>query len=83
MYVGIKVARQISVSNEVYELLSKRKGKKSFSEVIKESLCSTKKKTDIMKFAGVMKNEKEKLEQLKIQIAAEREANYGRSFEEE
>jgi predicted CopG family antitoxin len=77
------VARQISVSNEVYELLSKRKGKKSFSEVIKERFCSTEKKTDIMKFAGIMKDDKEKLEQLKLQIAAEREANYGRSFEVE
>jgi predicted CopG family antitoxin len=77
------MARQISVSNEVYELLSKRKGKKSFSEVIKESLCANKKKTDIMKFAGIMKDEKEKLEQLKLQIETEREANYGRSFEEE
>jgi hypothetical protein len=31
-----------------------------------------------MRFAGIMKNEKEKLEKLKLQIAAEREANYGR-----
>jgi predicted CopG family antitoxin len=77
------MARQISVSNEVYELLSKRKGKRSFSQVIKESLCATEKKTDIMKFAGIMKDEKEKLEQLKLQIEAEREANYGRSFEVE
>ena len=84
MYVGwIGVARQISVSNEVYELLSKRKGKKSFSEVIKENLCANKKKTDIMKFAGIMKDEKGKLEELKKQIAAEREANYGRTFDEE
>ena len=36
-----------------------------------------------MKFAGIMKDEKEKLEQLKIQIEAERDANYGRSFEVE
>jgi len=79
----LEMARQISVSNEVYELLSKRKGKKSFSEVIKESLCQTEKKTDIMKFAGIMKNEREKLKQLKLQIEAEREANYGRSFEED
>jgi predicted CopG family antitoxin len=77
------MARQISISNEVYELLSKRKGTKSFSQVIKESLCANEKKTDIMKFAGIMKDEKEKLEQLKLQIEAEREANYGRSFEEE
>ena len=49
------MARQISVSNEVYELLSKRKGKKSFSQVIKENLCSQEEKMDIMSFAGVMK----------------------------
>lgn len=77
------MARQISVSNEVYELLLERKGKKSFSQVIKENLCTTEKKTDIMKFAGIMKDDKEKLERLKAQIAAEREANYGRTFEVE
>ncbi len=77
------MARQISVSNEVYELLLERKGKKSFSEVIKESLCTTKKKTNIMRFAGIMKDEKETLEALKKQIAAEREANYGRTFDVE
>jgi predicted CopG family antitoxin len=76
------MARQISVSNEVYELLLEHKGKKSFSEVIKESLCSPKKKTDIMKFAGIMADEKGKLLELKKQIAAEREANYGRTFDE-
>jgi predicted CopG family antitoxin len=75
------MAKQISVSDEVYQLLLKRKGNKSFSQVIKESLCSTQKKTDIMRFAGIMKDEKEKLQQLKQQIEAEREANYGRSFE--
>ena len=81
MYIGeFNMARQISVSNEVYELLSKRKGKKSFSQVIKENLCSLEGKKDIMSFAGVMKNEKDKLELLKLKIAAEREANYGRAL---
>jgi predicted CopG family antitoxin len=74
------MSRQISVSNEVYELLSKRKGKKSFSQVIKENLCSEEKKVDIMSFAGVMKVDKEKLELLKSKIAAEREANFGRAL---
>ena len=68
------MARQISVSNEVYELLAKRKGKKSFSQVIKENLCSQEEKKDIMSFAGAMKNEKQKLELLKSKIATEREA---------
>ena len=76
------MARQISVSNEVYELLSKRKGKKSFSEVIKENLILKEEKKDIMRFAGIMKNERKKLEELNSTIAAEREANYGRDFEE-
>jgi predicted CopG family antitoxin len=72
------MARQISVSNEVYELLTKRKGKKSYSEVIKESLCTEKEKTDIMAFAGALKDDKKKLEAAKKKIDAEREANYGR-----
>jgi predicted CopG family antitoxin len=75
------MARQISVSNEVYELLLERKGKKSFSEVIKENLCPKEKKVDIMSLAGILKEDKEELEKLKKQIAAEREANYGRTFE--
>jgi predicted CopG family antitoxin len=75
------MARQISVSNEVYGLLLERKGKKSFSEVIKESLCSKEEKVDIMSLAGILKEDKEQLEKLKKQIAAEREANYGRTFE--
>jgi predicted CopG family antitoxin len=74
------VARQISVSNEVYELLSKRKGKKSFSQVIKENLLRKEEKVDIMSLAGILKDDKEKLERLKSQIAAEREQNYGRTF---
>ena len=75
------MARQISVSNEVYELLLKRKGKKSFSEVIKENLCPKEEKVDIMSLAGILKDDKQALERLKQQIAAEREANYGRTFE--
>jgi predicted CopG family antitoxin len=75
------MARQISISNEVYELLSKRKGKKSFSQVIKESICSEDKKIDLMSLAGILKEDKQSLEQLKKQIATEREANYGRKFE--
>jgi predicted CopG family antitoxin len=76
------VARQISVSNEVYELLSERKGNKSFSQVIKENLCPKEEKKDIMHFAGIMKNDRKKLEELNEKIAAEREVNYGRDFEQ-
>ena len=75
------MARQISVSNEVYELLVKRKGNKSFSQVIKENLCPKEEKFDIMSLAGILKDDKKALERLKKQIEAEREANYGRTFE--
>ena len=74
------MARQISVSNEVYELLLERKGKRSFSEVIKENICGKEEKPDIMSFAGALKNEKQTLEELKAKIAKEREANYGRAL---
>jgi predicted CopG family antitoxin len=81
MYIlGVRLARQISVSNEVYELLLEKKGKRSFSEVIKDSICSQKEKTEIMSFAGALKKEKKTLEDLKAKIEQEREANYGRSL---
>jgi predicted CopG family antitoxin len=65
-------------SQTVYELLLEKKGKRSFSEVIKESICGKEEKPDIMSFAGALKNEKQTLEELKAKIAKEREANYGR-----
>jgi hypothetical protein len=34
-----------------------------------------------MKLAGILKDDKKKLDRLNAQIAAEREANYGRTFE--
>jgi predicted CopG family antitoxin len=72
------LARQISVSNEVYELLLEKKGKRSFSEVIKESLNPQKKRPDLMSLAGILKDDKENLQELKKKIENEREANYGR-----
>ena len=82
MCIGeFEVARQISVSNEVYELLVKKKGKKSFSEVIKENLCPKEEKVDIMSLAGILKDDKAILERLKSQISDEREKNYGRTFQ--
>jgi predicted CopG family antitoxin len=74
------MARQISVSNEVYELLLEKKGNKSFSQVIKDNWCPKEEKPDILRFAGIMKDEKEKLELLKKKITADREANYGRKL---
>lgn len=80
--IGDKWARQISVSNEVYELLIEREGNKSFSQVIKENLCPKEEKVDIMKLAEILKDDKKKLVRLNAQIAAEREANYGRHLKD-
>lgn len=74
------MARQISVSNEVYEELSKLKGRKSFSELIKEVMGIKKSNEKFMKFAGILKKDRKKLDELRKLIAEEREANYGREF---
>jgi predicted CopG family antitoxin len=78
----MQMPRRISVSNEVYELLLERKGKKSFSQFIKENLCPNEEKKGIMCLAGILKNEKKKLGKLNATIADEREANYGRDFQD-
>jgi predicted CopG family antitoxin len=75
------MARQISVSNEVYEELSKLKGKESFSELIKKVIGIKKNNEKLMKFAGILKKDSKKLKQLQKLIADEREANYGREFD--
>ncbi len=74
------MARQISVSNEVYAELSRLKGSKSYSELIKEVIGIKKSNEKFMKFAGVLKKDSKRLEQLKKLIDKEREANYGREF---
>ena len=38
LYICVAMARQISVSNDVYMELYKRKGKRSFSEVIRSAI---------------------------------------------
>jgi predicted CopG family antitoxin len=74
------MSREISVSDEVYELLTKVKGSGSFSNAIKLALI-TKRREDIMKFSGILKTKSKELNQLKKQISKEREKNYGREFD--
>ena len=76
----VTMARQISVSNEVYSMLSKVKGTKSFSETIKECMGKKTKVKDIMRFAGILKNKGKELDELNKKIAADRRKNYGRKF---
>jgi predicted CopG family antitoxin len=62
-------------------VLSRLKGKRSFSEVIKEVMGIKKRNRDIMEFAGILKKDRKKLEELERIISKEREANYGRVFD--
>jgi len=70
------MSRQISVSNEVYELLSKGKEKKLFTGYQGKSMLGTNKSRH-NELCRAMKDEKQKLELLKAKITAERKANYG------
>lgn len=74
------MARQISVADDVYEELSKLKGDKSFSEFIRERVGINKNNKKILKFAGILKKDSKKLDELKKIIAKDRDANYGREF---
>ena len=69
------MARQISVSDEVYSMLSRMKDSKSFSETIKQAIGEKVETgdTELMKFAGILKNERKKLKMLQQTIAKERE----------
>jgi len=46
------MARLITVSDEIYENLSRIKGKRSFSEIIRALL--SKRSGDVMRFAGIL-----------------------------
>lgn len=71
------MARLISVSNEVYEELSKTKGeKRSFSEVIRSLLDTKKRAFDMKSFAGIWKERKD-LKQIEKRIQTERKS-FGR-----
>lgn len=56
------LTKRIWVSDEVYALLLERKGKRSFSEVIKEHLNrqveKRGEKAEIMDFAGALRSER-------------------------
>ena len=54
------MVKVISLSNDAYEKLKSIKNEKSFSEVVVELIeCKKKNKKNIMKFAGIFKNDKE------------------------
>lgn len=51
------MVKVISLSNDAYEKLKAIKNGKSFSEVVVELVECRKKKRDIMKFAGIFKDD--------------------------
>ena len=54
------MVKVISLSNDAYEKLKSIKNEKSFSEVVVELIeCKKKNKKNIMKFAGIFKDDKE------------------------
>ncbi|MCL5404262.1 MAG: hypothetical protein M1125_00260 [Candidatus Marsarchaeota archaeon] len=54
------MARQISVSNEVYIELSRRKGKRSFSEVIKSAIEASSDKLNDERLSARQDNQKQR-----------------------
>ncbi len=70
------MTKLVSLSNEAYATLLKRKGKKmSFSDVV---MSLSKGKGDIMRFAGVLKDVD--VSEWKRQVAEDRRKNYGRKI---
>ncbi|MGA3020514.1 MAG: antitoxin VapB family protein [Candidatus Micrarchaeales archaeon] len=70
------MARLITVSDEIYDNLSRIKGKHSFSEVIRSLL--TKKGGDIMRFAGILRSTE--VSAWKKEITEGRKKNTGRKI---
>ncbi len=70
----VSMVKMISVSDEVYEMLTKRKGKASYSEVIKSSLETG--KGDISKFFGILKISDVRAKEWKRQIKEARETGW-------
>jgi predicted CopG family antitoxin len=76
------MAKQIAISDDVYQLLVDMKGKdKSFSEVIRSLAGWRAKNKAIMKFAGVGKNDSKRLEEFKKFIEEHRKNSRPRHFE--
>jgi len=68
------MAKLVALSKEAYQTLARRKkGKESFSEVVMREL-GKKTKPDIMLFAGILKDEKEKWDKIEKILLKERHA---------
>jgi predicted CopG family antitoxin len=78
----VDMAKQIAVSDEVYNmLLSMKDETKSFSEVIKSMAAKKKSGKGIMKYAGILKGDSKELDKVEKMVLEDRRRNYGRVFE--
>ena len=76
------MAKQIAVSDEVYNmLLSMKDETKSFSDVIKSMAAKKKSGKGIMKYAGILKSDSKELDKVEKMVMEDRRRNYGRVFE--
>jgi predicted CopG family antitoxin len=74
------MARQISVSDEAYRLLTEEKGERSFSEVIIANMKKGGAGQEFMKFAGSLKNCGKELTEIEKEITRDRKKNLGREI---
>lgn len=66
------MVKMVSLSDEAYDRLKVRKGIKSFSEVVVELTNEKSKNKDIMKFAGMFKDNSDEWERIEKEIYSER-----------
>ena len=70
------MTRQVALSEEAYNTLSKMKGRNtSFSEIILKLVGTVRQKRNFLKLAGTLKSQSADLERFKKQIEADRLRN--------
>ncbi len=75
------MSKLVSLADDVYNaLLKRKKNNMSFSEVIRKMIKKDESK-DFTKFFGILKDQKNDLEDIKNQIALERKMNKGRKYD--
>lgn len=83
MYICGKMARQISIADDVYAMLLKMKGSGSFSDAIRGLFGKDRKKSqkkELMKYFGIWKDWKG-AEEFERRILEERRKNMGRKLD--
>jgi len=66
------MVKMVSLSDDVYMDLKLLKGRKSFSEIIRENIINKKKKRNIMELFGVFKENAEEWKEIEKKIYEDR-----------